>query len=125
MLHESYIGSRRARFSLAPRKSAMPFIYGLFIWPPGSMTTVMRNASAWLICWRVNARTPVMTCPKALLRETHEQRSGSEIRSVMAVAWRVRCAYPSWEMYGGGIRSVMAAAWRVRNMVGDDCGVAG
>lgn len=79
MLHESYIGSRRARFSLAPRKSAMPFIYGLFIWPPGGMTTVMRNASVWLICWRVNARTPVMTCPKALLREPQEQRGEKRV----------------------------------------------
>ncbi|EOL9020402.1 hypothetical protein ACP6QU_002073 [Cronobacter dublinensis] len=57
----------------------------------------MRHASAWLICWRVNARTPVMTCPKALLRETHEQ-------------------------YG---EKRMSAKWRVRNMVGDSCGVAG
>lgn len=97
MLHESYIGSRRARFSLTARKSAMPFIYRLFIWPPGSMTTVMRNASAWLICWRVNISTPVMTCPKSMVtRDPH-------------AAWREE----------------MSAKWRERNTVGDSCGVAG
>ncbi|WP_158698832.1 hypothetical protein [Cronobacter dublinensis] len=57
----------------------------------------MRNASVWLICWRVNARTPVMTCLKALLREPQEQRGEKR----------------------------MSAKWRVRNMVGDSCGVAG
>lgn len=97
MLHESYIGSRRARFSLTARKSAMPFIYRLFIWPPGSMTTMMRNASAWFICWRVGPSTPVMTGPKILLRETREQRGEKRV----------------------------SAKWRVRNMVGDSCGVAG
>lgn len=97
MLHESYIGSRRARFSLTARKSAMPFIYRLFIWPPGSMTTVMRNASARLTCWRVGHSTPVMACPKALLRETHELRGEKR----------------------------MSPKWRVRNMVGDSCGEAG
>ncbi|ELY9424028.1 hypothetical protein SLY17_003023 [Cronobacter dublinensis] len=57
----------------------------------------MRNASAWLICWRVNARTLVMACPKILLRETHELRGEKR----------------------------MSAKWRVRNTVGDGCGVAG
>nr|EGT4379767.1 hypothetical protein [Cronobacter dublinensis] len=97
MLHESYIGSRGARFSLAARKSAMPFIYGLFIWPAGGMTAVMRNASPWLTCGRVGPRTPVMACPTILLHETHEQRGEKR----------------------------MSAKWRVRNTVDDDCGVAG